>query len=119
MRNSKNNSSGIKLSGLKIILIITVSFILVGIGYCGLQVYNLSNRQERMKKDYMVINSVSFGLLSVDEWRDNIVAAVKAQIKKFKLTPEQNQDLKKEIEQILHAVVNKAVASMEKPQKNI
>ncbi|MEJ0080337.1 MAG: hypothetical protein WDM78_05115 [Puia sp.] len=59
------------------------------------------------------------GLLSVDEWRDNIVAAAKAQIKNFKLTPEQNQDLKKEIEQILHAVINKAISSIQKPQKNI
>ncbi len=67
----------------------------------------------------MVINSVSFGLLSVDEWRDNIVAAAKGQIKNFKLTPEQNQDLKKEIEQILHAVIDKAVSSIQKPQKNI
>jgi Paraquat-inducible protein A len=119
MRNIKNNKSGNKLNGLKIILIITVSFILFGIGYCGFQVYTLSNRQEHMKKDYMVVNSVSFGLLSVDEWRDNIVAAVKAQIKDFKLTPQQNQDLKKEIEQILHSLIDKAVASMEKPKKTL
>ena len=105
--------------GIKIGLILIIAVILFGIGYCGFQVHDLSNRQEAIKKDYMVVNSVSFGLLSVDEWRDNIVAAAKGQIQKFKLTPEQNQDLKKEIEQILHAVVNKAVASMEKPQKNI
>jgi len=119
MRNSKNSSTGIKLNGLKIILIITVSFILVGIGYCGFQVYTLSNRQEQMKKDYMVVNSVSFGLLSVDEWRDNIVAAVRAQIKDFKLTPQQNRDLKKEIEQVLHSLIDKAVASMEQPKKTL
>jgi len=119
MRNRKNSSSGIKVSGFKIILIIIVSFILIGIGYCGFQVYTLSNRQEQMKKDYMVINSVSFGLLSVDEWRDNIVAAVKAQIKDFKLTPQQNRDLKKDIEQILHSLIDKAVASMEQPTKTL
>lgn len=67
----------------------------------------------------MVVNSVSFGLLSVDEWRDNIVAAAKEQIQDFKLTPEQNRSLKKEIEQILNAVINKAVASIQKPSKNL
>ena len=67
----------------------------------------------------MVINSVSFGLLSVDEWRDDIVAAVKAQIQKFKLTPGQNSDLKKEIEQILHAVMDKAATDIKKPKKSI
>src|SRR5882724_1785524 len=119
MGNSNINKSGIKLDGLKIILIVTVFFILLAISYCGFQVYTLSNRQEQMKKDYMVVNSVSFGLLSVDEWRDNIVAALRAQIKDFKLTPQQNRDLKKEIEQILHSLIDKAVASMEKPKKTL
>ncbi len=67
----------------------------------------------------MTINSVSFGLLSVDEWRDNIVAAARTQIQNFKLTPQQNQDLKKEIEVILHSLVNKAVDSIENPGKNV
>jgi Paraquat-inducible protein A len=105
--------------GFKIGLILIIALILLGIGYCGFRVHVLSNRQEAIKKDYMLVNNVSFGLLSVDQWRDNIVAAAKTQIQKFKLTPDQNQDLKKEIEQILHAVINKAVASIQKPQKNI
>jgi hypothetical protein len=114
--NSHSKSASVSL---KILLIFGVSLILFGIGFCGFQVHTLSNRQETMKKDYMVINSVSFGLLCVDEWRDNIVAAAKEQIQKFQLTPQQNRDLKKETEQILHAVINKAVSSIQKPSKNI
>jgi Paraquat-inducible protein A len=105
--------------GFKIILFLIISTILLGIAYCGFQVHSLSEKQENIKKDYMLVNSVSFGLLSVDEWRDNIVAAAKTQIQKFKLTPQQNRDLKKEIEQILHALVQKAADSINKPQKNI
>ena len=67
----------------------------------------------------MVVNSVSFGLLSVDEWRDNIVNAAKGQIQKFKLTPQQNADLKKEIEVILNGVIDKAAATINKPQKSV
>ena len=67
----------------------------------------------------MIVNSVSFGLLSVDEWRDNLVDAAKGQIQKFKLSPQQNADLKKEIEQILHSVIDKASASINKPQKSV
>lgn len=116
----ENNSNGKPATiGLKILLILIVSAIILAIGYCGLQVHILSKRQEGIKRDYMMINSVSFGLLSVDEWRDNIVAAAKAQIQNFQLTPEQNQDLKKEIEVILHALVNKAVDSINKPTNNI
>jgi hypothetical protein len=105
--------------GFKIGLILIISAILLGIAYCGFKVHTLSNKQEAIKKDYMVINSVSFGLLSVDEWRDNIVTAVRDKIQKFKLTPDQNRDLKKEIEQILHALIDKAVATIQKPQKNV
>lgn len=117
-----NKQAGTKptlFTALRILLITGVSIILLGIGYCGFQVFTLSHRQESIKRDYMVVNSVSFGLLSVDEWRDNIVAAAKAQIQKFKLTPEQNQDLKKEIEQILHSLIDKAAANIKKPQKTI
>ena len=106
-------------TGLKILLILFVTTILLAIGYCGFQVHTLSKIQEGIKRDYMIINSVSFGLLSVDHWRDNIVAAVKAQIQDFKLSPQQNQDLKKEIEAILHGLVNKAVDSIENPGKNV
>ena len=103
----------------RLLLITVVTCILVGVGYCGFNVHELSNRQERIKKDYMVINNVSFGLLSVDQWRDNIVLAVDSQIQHFKLTPQQRQDLRKEIEQILHGLVDTAVASIEKPQKSL
>lgn len=95
----KSNSSNEKTAstGQKLLLIFVVSIILIWIGYCGFQVHFLSKRQEGIKKDFMTINSVSFGLLSVDEWRDNIVAAARTQIQNFKLTPQQNQDLKKKL----------------------
>jgi hypothetical protein len=110
-------NSGSTLS--RILLITGVTCILIAIGYCGFNVHELSDRQQRIKKDYMVINNVSFGLLSVDQWRDNIVSAVDSQIQQFKLTPQQRQDLKKEIEQILNGLVDTAVGSIEKPQKSL
>ena len=100
-------------------LIAGVSIILFGIGYCGYQVFSLSRRQVSIKKDYMTVNSVSFGLLSVMKCRDNLVAAAKNQIRDFKLTPKQSADLKKEIEVILHSLIEKAVASIRKPQKTV
>jgi hypothetical protein len=117
--NKNNGTQGFKLNGLGILLILVVSLLLVAMSYCGYQVHTLSKKQEEIKKDYMVVNSVSFGLLSVDEWRDNIIAAAKGQIQKFKLTPQQNEDLKKEIEGILHGLIDKATQSIEKPQKSV
>jgi len=87
-------------TALRIFLILGISAIIAAIAWCGYQVHELSRVQERIKRDYMTVNSVSFGLLSVDEWRENIIAAAHEQIEKFKLTPQQNADLKKEIEEI-------------------
>jgi hypothetical protein len=116
-RTNAKPRSGI--NSLSLLLIAGVSIILFVMGYCGYQVFTLSQRQGNIKKDYMTVNSVSFGLLSVDEWRDNIVAAAKNQIRSFKLTREQSADLKKEIEVILDSLIEKAVASIRKPQKTV
>jgi hypothetical protein len=116
--NNTNKTSASSI-GFRIALVLLVASIILAMAYCGLQVHILSKHQEGIKRDYMVVHSVSFGLLSVDEWRDNIVTAAKTQIQKFKLTPQQNADLKKEIEQILNALLNKAIDSIEKPSKNI
>jgi hypothetical protein len=103
----------------RLLLIAGVLLILIAMGFCGYNVHSLSQRQEQIKKDYTLINSVSFGLLSVDEWRDDIIAAVSSQIQQFKLTAEQEAQLKKEIEQILHVLVEKAISSIQKPKKSI
>jgi hypothetical protein len=117
--HQKNTKTGQSSNSLRNLLIAGVLIVLTGIGFCGYQVHSLSQHQEQIKKDYSLINSVSFGLLSVDEWRDEIISAVNYQIQQFKLTPEQQADLKKEIEQILHGLVHKAVVEMEKPKKTI
>lgn len=104
---------------LRIFLILLVTAILLGIGYSGFQVHTLSNRQEGIKKDYMVVNSVSFGLLSVDEWRDNIVGVARARIQNYQFTREQNRDLEKQISLILDDVVHKTVTNIQKPSKNL
>jgi hypothetical protein len=44
---------------LKIFLILGISLVLFGIGFCALKVHMLSQRQADMKKDYMVVNNVS------------------------------------------------------------
>jgi hypothetical protein len=114
--NTKEKSAP---KGSRILLIAVVTIILVTCGYCGYQVHTLSHRQEQFKKDYGIVNSVSFGLLSVDLWRDNIMNAASAKIQQFHLSPSQEADLKKEIEQILHGLVDHAFAMINKPQKSV
>ncbi len=119
MSSGTNPEKAAPSNASRLLMIGGVLLILMAIGFCGYKVHTLSIRQEQIKTDYTLINSVSFGLLSVDEWRDDIISAVSTQIQQFKLTAEQEAELKKEIEQILHALVEKAISSMQKPKKSI
>ncbi len=59
------------------------------------------------------------GLLSVDNWQDKVAAIVNHQVKHFKLSPKEKRELQVEVEQVLYALVNKAEAMVNKPQKSL
>src|SRR5450432_2662718 len=87
-------------------LIAMVFVVLLVESFCGFELHRISGKQQQYKQDYSIVNSVSFGLLSVDLWRDQIITAASAEIKQYRLTPSQQADLQKEIENILHALVD-------------
>ena len=103
----------------KSILIAGVSILLIAFGFCGYKVHTLSLQQQAVKTDYSVVNNVSFGLLSVSQWRDQIVLAVSKKIENFDLTQSQRDDLQKEIEQTLNSLISKAISLIDKPKKSL
>jgi hypothetical protein len=103
----------------RFLLIVMVGAMITAIAYCGYKVHTLSHIQEQYRRDYTIVNSTSFGLLSVDVWRDEIIAAASVKIKEFRLTTSQNADLRKEIEQVLYGLVDHAFAVINKPQKSL
>jgi hypothetical protein len=100
-------------------LITGVLVLLLAAAFCGLQVHRLSQEQKAIKRDYSVVNNISFGLLSVSRWRDLVVTAVGNQIENFNLTPAQRDSLELEIEGILNGLIDKADSIMSRPQKTI
>ncbi len=103
----------------KLLIIAGICAIIVALGYCGYKVHTLSAQQEAVKRDFATVNNISFGLLSVSQWRDQIVIILSQQIQNFQFTPEQTAALEKEIEQILNALIDKAVSMINKPQKSV
>jgi hypothetical protein len=100
-------------------LVSCLCVIVIICGFCGYQVHTISAKQEKIKEDYSIVNNVSFGLLSVNNWRDQVEGIVSRQIKSFNLTPSQKEELKKEIEQILHALVSEALLKINKTPKTL
>lgn len=103
----------------KLILITGLAILLSFEGFFGWQLHILSARQEQVKQDYTDINNITLGLMSVDSWKDKVADIVNNQVKHFTLTPKQKKGLQVEVEQIIYALINKAEALINKPQKSI
>ncbi|WP_316809949.1 paraquat-inducible protein A [Pedobacter heparinus] len=103
----------------KILLMVGLSILLCGEMYFGYRIATLSRQQEELKSDYSVANNITFGILSVDQWREKMAAIVDGKVNDFNMTAEQKKELQKKVEKQLNQLVDKAVAGINKPQKSI
>ena len=99
-----------------VILILVLSVLLCGEAYFGFRLHLLSSRQEQIKEDYSTVNNITFGLFSVDQWRDKISAVVNGQVKNFNVTTAQKRELQAQVEQQLNGLIDKELALINKPQ---
>ncbi|RAJ37386.1 paraquat-inducible protein A [Pedobacter cryoconitis] len=102
-----------------LILILGLSILLCGEAYFGYRLHTDSMEQEQIKEDYSMSNNITFGLFSVDQWRDRMIEVVNHQVHDFTMTSAQKKDLQKEVEEELHGLIAKAVAEINKPQKSL
>lgn len=119
MTTQQNNTISKKFGLANLILILGLSALLCGEAYFGYRLHVLSNEQEQIKEDYSMSNNITFGLFSVDQWRDKISAVVNHQVNDFTITPAQKKALQGQVEQQLHGLIKKAVAEINKPQKTL
>jgi hypothetical protein len=103
----------------KLLLILGLCILLVGEGYFGYNLYSLSHQQKEIKEDYSEINNITRGLFSVDQWHDEVDGIIHHQVRNFTMTPKQKKQLQTEVEQIILALINKAEALVNKPQKSV
>lgn len=103
----------------RLLLILGLTLLLGLEGYFGYQLYKLSGQQAEIKHDYSNINNITFGLFSVDQWRDKVSGIVNHQVRDFTLTPKQKKELRKEVEHVIMALIDKAEALVNKPKKTI
>lgn len=103
----------------QILLVTGLSILLCAEAWFGFRVSALSAQQERIKEDYSVANSITFGIFSVDEWRVKIASVVNRKIEDFNMTTEQKKALQKKIEKQLNTLIDKAIYRANKPQKGL
>lgn len=108
-----------KISLANIILIVGLSVLLCGEAYFGYRLHILSSEQEQIKEDYSMTNNITFGIFSVDQWRDKLSAVVSRQVNGFSMTQKQKKELQAQVEKQLNGLVSKTVSQINKPQKTL
>ena len=102
-----------------ILLIVGLTLLLGAEGYFGYRVSELSHQQERIKEDYSVANSITFGIFSVDQWREKIAGILDGKVSDFKMTSEQKEALQASVEKQLNGLISTTFAEINKPQKSL
>ena len=108
-----------KYTVFNIFLLIGLSVLLGGAAFSGYRLATLSAEREKVKEDYSTSNSVTFGLFSIDQWRDRISDIISHQIGDYHITPQQRKDLQAMVEKEMHGLVSETVAEINQPQKSL
>ncbi|MBL4675307.1 MAG: paraquat-inducible protein A [Mucilaginibacter sp.] len=108
-----------KLKIYHIILLFGLSILLAGTVLAGFRLWKLSVERNQVKEDYALSNSVTFGLFSVDQWRDRISEVLSGQVQDYHITKEQQKAMQRAVEKELHGLVAETVADINKPQKGL
>ena len=96
-----------------------MSVLLAAAAFCGYKVHTLSGQSESIRVDYSSTNNISFGILSVNKWRDLVIASVSREIEDFTLTPAEKDSLEREVTQLLNGLVDKGDSAINAPKKSI
>jgi hypothetical protein len=102
-----------------VILLSALSLLLAGAVFCGYRLQVIAAERVQVKEDYSLSNSVTFGLFSVDQWRDRLAGVLDQRIEGYHITAEQKKDLQKAVEKELRSLVGRTVAEINQPQKSI
>lgn len=102
-----------------ILLIVVLTLLLGAEGYFGYRVSVLSHQQERIKEDYSVEHSITFGVFSVDSWREKISAIMDGKVSDFKMTTAQKKSMQASVEKQFNSMITSTFAEINKPQKGL
>jgi hypothetical protein len=87
--------------------------------WCGVRAYHVSQDRARVKEHYSILNNITFGLLSVNAWRDHVSEIIEHRIEGFEFSPQERDTLEYEVSAMLHALVNEADNILDKKQKKL
>ena len=98
-----------KIVSLKISSLISILLLLFSL-YFSVQLISLSKENQKLKIDEAEVNSILNGLLNADEWKTELSTLISAKIDSFKMTPENQEVIKSQVENMLYRLLNEVDA---------
>lgn len=92
----------------QILLLVCLAPLLAAAIFLAHSVYNDSVQRSELKDDYSKINSLTYGIMSVNVWKEAVKNIVKNQIQEFELTPEQDSLLHVQLTDMIQNLIAKA-----------
>jgi hypothetical protein len=90
------------------LLLLIVVPMLGTVVYCSVVLYKSSQERATIKTDYSAVNNITYGLLSVDAWKEHLIKIISNRIDDFDFSKEQEIVIKGQLETVLHSVIDKA-----------
>ncbi len=118
-RSEQPNPPGGKFGLANIVLILELSILLFGEAWYGYHLQALSQQREQIKRDYSTVNSITFGLFSVDTWSSKIGSVVNRLVSDYNISPQQKKALQAQVEQQLTGLISKTLADINAPKKSL
>lgn len=101
-----------------LLLLFTACLLAIAI-WSSYNIFQNSRVQGEIKKDYSTVNSITYGILSVNTWKDHLTNMVMNRVDEFEFTEAQEDTLVKQVAGILDAGLDKGEALIDQKQKGI
>ena len=109
----------IRLTSNRRVLSSILTLLLALTAWFGIAVHRFTSERTAIKIDTSTVNSIQYGLLSVDLWKDRIAEIVSGDMGDFALSPGQENDLKKVIANVLQALITETDGLLHKRRKTL
>lgn len=99
---------------MKLLSSIVQTILLTGMLFLSVQVVAKAHLNQKAKSDYAELNSVKYGLFSIDAWKEKLSAIINSEVEEFTISPETEKEMRKHVAVVLNKMIDQAAAKIEK-----
>ena len=76
------------------------------LAFCGIRIYQFESQKRILKAEQIELSHIKYGLFNVDEWKELIAVIISKKIESFQVTRENENEIRKKVESILHTLID-------------